>query len=161
MKDKNKHRQLTCSACHDAHEYNTKIAAVESCMKCHDDKHTTAFKNSAHYRLWQQAQRGEITAEKAVSCATCHLPRIRQKHNGVERVVVQHNQNLNLRPNEKMIRQVCMNCHGLAFSIDALADEKLVENNFSGAPGQHIASIEMAKRREIEKAKKKGGKRMK
>lgn len=54
-----------------------------------------------------------------------------------------------------MIREVCMNCHGLGFSIDALADPKLIANNFQGRPSQHIKSIQMAKVREVEQAKKK------
>jgi hypothetical protein len=60
---------------------------------------------------------------------------------------VQHNQNDNLRPNEKMIRSVCMNCHGLKFSIDALADPELVKRNFIGLPSRHIQSIDMAEAR--------------
>ena len=48
-------------------------------------------------------------------------------------MVVQHNQNANLRPNEKMIRQVCLTCHSLALSIDALADSELIRRNFCGA----------------------------
>jgi hypothetical protein len=66
---------------------------------------------------------------------------------GARVVRVQHNQNANLRPNEKMIREVCMHCHGLGFSIDALADPKLVEANFRGSPARHIQSIEMAVRK--------------
>ena len=45
-----------------------------------------------------------------------------------------------------MIRPVCMNCHGLGFSIDALADKKLLINNFNGRPAVHIESIDMAER---------------
>jgi hypothetical protein len=69
------------------------------------------------------------------------------EENGAEVVRVQHNQNANLRPNEKMIREVCMNCHGLGFSIDALADSALIEANFRGRPARHIDSIEMAARK--------------
>ncbi len=149
------HDALGCSSCHAAHEYSTQKAAVESCMKCHRDDHTLAYKKSNHYELVQQEFSGAIQAGKGVTCATCHLPRVKQKHKGVVRTVVQHNQNRNLRPNEKMIREVCMNCHGLSFSIDALADPKLIANNFKGKPSKHIESIQMAKIREIEQAKKK------
>ena len=55
---------------------------------------------------------------------------------------VQHNQNWNLRPNEKMIRPVCMNCHGLEFAIDALADPELIKSNFSGQPSKHVESVD-------------------
>ena len=60
------------------------------------------------------------------------------------RVTVEHNQNATLRPNEKMIRPVCLSCHGLPFAIDALADPALVSNNFRGRPVRHISSVEMA-----------------
>jgi hypothetical protein len=62
-------------------------------------------------------------------------------------VVVQHNQSLNLRPNEKMTRTVCLACHGLGFSLDALADPRLIASNFTGRPRHRIASIDMAARR--------------
>jgi hypothetical protein len=75
------------------------------------------------------------------------LPREHHHKGGQARVVVQHNQNDNLRPNEKMIRSVCMNCHGLRFSIDALADDTLVANNFTGQARTHIESIDWAMRR--------------
>lgn len=66
---------------------------------------------------------------------------------GVSVALAQHNQSLNLRPNEKMVRSVCMNCHGLGFSLDALADTKLVEKNFSGNPSIHVRSLDMAEAR--------------
>ena len=72
------------------------------------------------------------------------MPRQAVKRNGETIWQVQHNQNDNLRPNEKMIRPVCMQCHSLAFSIDALADEKLILNNFNGAASKHIPSIDWA-----------------
>jgi hypothetical protein len=97
--------------------------------------------------LWQQEQDGTGAAGTGVSCATCHLPRIRSREDGGDIVFVQHNQNANLRPNEKMIRTVCLDCHGLRFSIDALADPKLVATNFTGRPARHVASVEMAMKR--------------
>jgi hypothetical protein len=65
----------------------------------------------------------------------------------VKRVLVQHNQNDNLRPNEKMLRPVCLNCHGLGFATNALADSKLVKGNFAGQPGVHIRSLDMVAKR--------------
>jgi hypothetical protein len=149
------HAPIGCSSCHTSHRYDSRRAATEACLSCHGDEHSLAFKKSPHYRLWQEELEGEKQAGKGVSCATCHLPRIERKHKGIKRIVVEHNQNHNLRPNEKMIREVCMNCHGLGFSIDALADAKLIKNNFNGEPSRHIDSIEMAKKREVEKAKEK------
>jgi hypothetical protein len=58
-----------------------------------------------------------------------------------------HNQNAYLRPNEKMIRTVCMSCHSIDFAIDALADPNLVESNFNGRPSVHIESIDWALKR--------------
>jgi formate-dependent nitrite reductase cytochrome c552 subunit len=94
--------------------------------------------------LWEAEAVGGGTPGSGVSCATCHLPREIHRVSGQDIVRVQHNQNDNLRPNEKMIRSVCMNCHGLRFSIDALADAALVESNFNGTPSRHIPSIDMA-----------------
>lgn len=137
----------SCTACHSSHEFNTKTAAVESCLGCHNDEHSLAFLESPHFDLWQKEQAGELPQNSGVSCATCHMPREKMNKAGTH-VVVNHNQNATLRPNEKMIRPVCMNCHGLEFSIDALADEKLIKNNFNGRPDIHIRSIDMALERE-------------
>ena len=63
------------------------------------------------------------------------------------KIATSHNQNDNLRPNEKMIRSVCLDCHGLGFAIDALADADLVAGNFNRRPAVHIESIEWAARR--------------
>jgi predicted CXXCH cytochrome family protein len=140
-------RELSCASCHSAHDFDTRRAAVTACLECHDDSHSRAYLTSPHYNLWQQEQTGTGAAGTGVSCATCHLPRIRSRADGGDIVFVQHNQNANLRPNEKMIRTVCLDCHGLRFSIDALADPKLVATNFTGRPARHVASVEMAMRR--------------
>ena len=55
-----------------------------------------------------------------------------------------HNQNDNLRPNEKMIRSVCLDCHGLQFALDSLADPALIGSNFQGQSKVSIESIQMA-----------------
>ena len=87
------------------------------------------------------------------------MPRTESKTaNGVY-VHTQHNQNDNLRPNEKMLRSVCMSCHGLGFSIDALADKDLVQRNFIGKPAIHIESIDMAGRRHEEAQERKSSNR--
>lgn len=138
-------KALSCVSCHAAHRFDTRTAAVESCSGCHNDKHTVAYKQSKHYTLWQKEVRGEAPAGSGVSCATCHMPRVEfRTPDDVKRVLVQHNQNDNLRPNEKMIRPVCMSCHGLGFSIDALADGALIQRNFTGQPAHHIKSIDMS-----------------
>lgn len=144
MREDAAHAELNCSSCHRAHAYDTYRASVDACLGCHDDEHTLAYKNSKHYGLWMREAAGEADAGSGVSCATCHLPRVELHNEEVNRILVQHNQNDNLRPNEKMIRTTCMHCHGLGFSIDALADRMLIKQNFAGLPRDHVESIDMA-----------------
>ena len=135
-----------CNQCHKPHNFDAFSARTEVCLDCHSDQHSLAFMDSPHGRLFKRAQLGEIRLDHGVSCATCHLPRALHEPSGT--IIVNHNQNDNLRPNEKMIRPVCMQCHSLEFSIDALADPVLIENNFSGKPSKHIPSIDWALERE-------------
>lgn len=136
------HQTLSCTACHDDHQFDTKHASVDACLKCHNDDHSNAFKSSSHFALFEKEMAGETAAGTGVTCATCHMPRMENPDGTVS---VDHNQNNNLRPNEKMIRDVCMKCHGLAFSIDSLADFDLMKNCYSATPQKHIESIDMAK----------------
>jgi len=137
------HKELSCVSCHTDHSFDTRSAAVEACIDCHDDQHTKAYKDSPHYQLWLDEINGIGVADSGVSCATCHLPRIEVTEFGEEKIKVLHNQNDVLRPNEKMIRPVCTQCHGVGFSIDALADTDLIERNFQTPPADHVESIEM------------------
>ncbi len=148
MRSQASDRHLNCWSCHDAHEANTRKAATEACLSCHDDEHSSNYKNSSHYRLWQKEVTAGITDGSGVSCAGCHMPRMEGEEKGRKRILVTHNQNMNLEPNEKMIRSVCLHCHTLSLSIDALADATLIKNNFSSAPENHVASIDMALKRE-------------
>ena len=150
MLDRSRHKQSDCISCHGAHRFDTGYAAVNACLNCHADRHSKAYKQSPHYRYWLQERRGDTARGQGVSCATCHFPRYIQKQGGSSLVRVQHNQNDNLRPNEKMLRGVCMQCHGMGFAINALADRKLIDNNFNTAPKQHVNSLDMV-RKYIEK----------
>ena len=123
---------------------NVRHAAVDACLTCHADEHSKAYVKSPHFRLWQLEIHGGGKPGTGVSCASCHLPREVRRVMGSEHIVVQHNQNANLRPNEKMIREVCLTCHSLGLSIDALADPALIRRNFSGLPLLHVPSIDMA-----------------
>ncbi len=135
---------LTCNSCHSTHRFDTQVAAVDACLGCHADEHAVAFESSPH------ASARSPEGEPQVTCATCHLPRVPDEPGAeLTEVSVWHNQNATLRPNEKMIRPVCMNCHSLAFSLDALADPELIRTNFTGQPARHVESIEMA----VERAK--------
>lgn len=137
-----------CSSCHSGHEFDTAKAAVQACLGCHDDEHSQAFIASPHGMLNQQVQSGALDEAQNVTCATCHMPRVEHPFEGAKLIRVDHNQNHNLRPNEKMIRPVCMSCHSLEFSIDALADPALIRRNFTGKPSAHIPSIDWALQRD-------------
>ena len=43
-----------------------------------------------------------------------------------------------------MIRSSCMECHGLSFTLDALADPELVGTNYDAPPSAHVDSIHYA-----------------
>jgi hypothetical protein len=151
MKSSAHPRELGCASCHGAHRFDRRRAAVESCLECHDDVHTRNYEASPHAAAWRAEQEGIRPQGTGVSCATCHLPRQVLGEGAAAHTSVQHNQNANLEPNEKMVRTVCLHCHGLAFSIDAMADVALIENNFRGRPAGHVASVDMARAREAER----------
>ncbi len=137
-----------CNACHESHTFDRITAAVDACLGCHADEHSMAYTASAHGQLWAANKHDPNLAAEQVSCATCHMPRMVKGKGEKQIVSVNHNQNFNLRPNEKMIRSVCMDCHGLGFAINALADDALIKNNFNGKPGVEIESIHWALERE-------------
>ena len=140
MREDARHRSLDCVSCHGPHAVDIRFAAVEACAGCHADAHTRAYFQSPHYELWR-AELGGGAPGSGVSCATCHMAK--RQHSGAP---TSHNQSELLRPNEKMIRPVCLHCHGLGFAIDALADSELVARNFRGAPQGHVPSIDWAVR---------------
>ncbi len=143
MKEVSAHRELNCISCHNSHRFDLREASVNACLSCHDDQHSLNYKDSPHFTYWRiDSEMGETG--KGVSCATCHMPRVKK----YGKVIVEHNQNATLRPNEKMIRTSCMKCHGLQFSIDSLADEELIQKNFNRKPNKKIPSLEWAKQRE-------------
>lgn len=159
MKAEAAHEKLTCNSCHGGHRFDVKTAAVDACLGCHDDEHSLAYEKSPHYALWQQEIKGEAEAGSGVSCASCHMPRISYDvSEWMSRIIVEHNQSANLSPGTKMVRSSCQHCHGLEFTLDALADEVLLKNNFSGKPEVHIQTMDLAekelKRREEAAAKK-------
>lgn len=139
------HGELTCISCHGAHRFDVNAAAVESCLGCHDDRHSLAYKQSPHYVSWQKERSGDAQPGTGVSCASCHMPRVEMDINDwSSRIVVDHNQSANLSPNSKMIRSACLHCHGMSFTLDALADEHLIKNNFIGQPSVHVNTMDLA-----------------
>jgi len=147
MKPEANDTALGCTTCHGPHRFDLARARVEACAGCHDDAHTRAYFGSPHHALLEQEAAGALPAGSGVGCATCHMPLAEQRRDGRRHVQVTHNQNANLRPNEKMARGVCLNCHGLRFTLDALADAALVKRNFQGLPAGHVESIDWATRR--------------
>jgi hypothetical protein len=135
--------ELACASCHQRPE-DPLFASVTACEGCHNDEHTWAYRDSKHFERAERAARGEMAAKGAVTCATCHMPS-GEDESGV--MFTSHNQNDNLRPPEKMLRSVCLSCHGLAFSLDAIADSELVRKNFDGRPGAHVLSVDWAMKR--------------
>ncbi len=138
---------LDCDACHAAHAYDTRHAAVDACLGCHDDRHSRAYRASRHAVLWQRELAGAAPPGTGVSCATCHLPRRVSRARGADVVRVEHDQDAALRPRDTMLRAACLACHGLGFAVDALADDDLVARNFNGRPSIHVGSLEMVERR--------------
>jgi hypothetical protein len=138
---------VDCQSCHGAHGYDTRRAAVEACLGCHDDRHSRAYPASRHALLWQRETAGTAAPGTGVSCATCHLPREVTRTHGSDVTRVQHDQSRNLRPRDKMLRSVCLACHGLGFAVDALADGELTARNFNGRPAVHVESLSMIERR--------------
>ena len=150
-------RELGCTSCHGAHRFEAAAEAqVEACLGCHEDRHSRAYLGSPHHRLWQAERAGTAPKGSGVSCATCHMPRMSvEDESGLDRVVANHNQSYSLRPSEKMVRSVCADCHGLPFTLDALADPALGQRNYAGRPAVHVQSIDWAlKRREERSAPK-------
>jgi hypothetical protein len=152
MKPDARHTALGCNSCHAAHDYTTTRAKAEACAGCHDDTHTKAYFASPHYDLLRKEAAGLLPRGSGVSCATCHMPVTEtRREDGAKTIFATHNQNDNLRPNEKMARSVCGHCHGLQFTLDALADPALVRGNFTGRPAVRVESIEWARRRAKER----------
>ena len=139
MKSDAAHRELTCESCHPAHDYSTATAAVDACLSCHDDEHSLAYIGTKHHQLLQQG------SPQGVSCATCHMPRVEHTVDGQTVVSVDHNQNDYLQPNEKMIRPVCLDCHGLPFSVDALFDAETIRRGVDGIPPHTNTSTDMVR----------------
>ena len=150
-------RELDCNSCHRAHSYDTQRAAVESCLGCHADEHSLAYPGSPHAAAWRREISGAAPANTGVSCATCHLPRRVEIDSGSNRVRVEHDQNDNLRPVEKMLRDACMHCHGAEFALEALADPRLAPSNYDGPPHGKHDTFDLLRSRAARSRSGKGG----
>lgn len=143
-------KKMNCNACHDVHTVNTLQASVDACLTCHNDNHSLNYKNSKHAETVfarsvgrpaddQVGHLGDLVLPRpgaeAVTCATCHLPRTAQKRgDGMLLVKVNHNNTYNLKPQDRMVGDVCMSCHGVEYSYNSIFDDDLVEANFDRPP---------------------------
>lgn len=139
MKPEAAHLSMDCTACHQPDQPRS-FAAYEACLQCHDDEHSRNYQNSKHHLLWQASltSLSQAANRTAVSCATCHLPRIEGDEGGYR---VSHDNSANLTPNEKMIRSSCSHCHGLEFTVNALTDPDLIRTNFDRPPSRNHPGI--------------------
>lgn len=128
-------QQMTCNACHNVHSVNTMQAAVDSCLTCHNDTHSLNYENSKHAKAVFASQPLPRPGSASVTCATCHLPRIAHKSaEGIPMAKVNHNNTYTLKPRNRMVGEVCMNCHGVEYGYNSIFDDELVEANFDRPP---------------------------
>jgi hypothetical protein len=134
-------RTMTCGSCHNVHSVQTMPAAVDACLTCHNDAHSLNYSKSQHAQLFETDKNLDLDRPSAesVSCATCHLPR---QVTG-ETITVNHNNTYTLLPRDRMIKEVCMNCHGVEFAYNSIFDDQLVEDNFARSPTQKLETFDM------------------
>jgi hypothetical protein len=154
MKAEAHDQQMTCNACHNVHSVNTVQASVDSCLSCHNDTHSLNYENSRHADLFAADRGLPRPSSQAVSCATCHLPRHNIGSENTPNVVVNHNNTFTLLPRDRMVSEVCMNCHGMEYSYNSIFDDELVTQNFDRPPNQELQTLDMVRAQE---AKRSGG----
>ncbi|MGD1853401.1 MAG: cytochrome c3 family protein [Leptolyngbyaceae cyanobacterium] len=150
MKHDAMQKQMNCNACHSVHSANTVEASVDSCLSCHDDNHSLNYKNSKHAELFAANKELPRPGAGAVSCATCHLPRTVDEFND-SIIRVNHNNTYNLKPQDRMVGDVCMNCHGLEYSYNSIFDPELVEANFDRPPTLSLQTFDLMKAAEAKR----------
>ena len=137
-------KQMNCNACHNVHTSNTVQASVDSCLTCHNDTHSLNYQNSKHAKLYAASKGLPRPGAGAVTCATCHLPRSgTEKSDGTVLVEVNHNNTYNLKPQDRMVGDVCLNCHGLEYSYNSIFDPELVEANFDRPPTLELQTFDL------------------
>ena len=134
MKEDAHNRQMTCNSCHDVHSVNTVQAAVDSCLSCHSDTHSLNYETSKHAQMFASDRQLPRPSNGSVSCATCHLPRHETQQGDETITLVNHNNTYTLLPRDRMVQDVCMNCHGVEYSYNSIFDDDLVEANFNQPP---------------------------
>lgn len=137
--------QMTCNTCHDVHSVNTVQAAVDSCLSCHNDTHSLNYQNSRHAELFATDRSLPRPSAASVSCATCHLPRHEMGTGDNVFTVVNHNNTYTLLPRDRMVTEVCTNCHGVEYSYNSIFDDELVEANFDAPPTLALETFELVR----------------
>ena len=140
MKDSALDKQMNCNTCHDVHTVNTYQASVDSCLTCHNDAHSLNYKNSPHAQIVNVASLPRPD-QKAVTCATCHLPREKVGNS----ILVNHNNTYVLLPRDRMVRDVCINCHGVEHAYNSIFDDNLVESNFAQPPTLKMQTFQLVR----------------
>lgn len=155
MKVETHDQQMTCNSCHDVHSVNTVQAATDACLSCHNDTHSLNYEHSRHAQLFNADRQLPRPSENSVSCATCHLPR---HESNVVTVgdrptsLVNHNNTYTLLPRDRMVGEVCMNCHGVEYSYNSIFDDELVEANFDRPPTQKMETFNLMRDLEIRRS---------
>ncbi|MEM6254064.1 MAG: cytochrome c3 family protein [Cyanobacteria bacterium P01_D01_bin.156] len=144
-------KQMNCNACHNVHSVNTVEASVDACLTCHNDNHSLNYRNSKHAQLFADSKSLPQPGAGAVSCATCHLPRFSDENAG-DVVRVNHNNTYNLKPQDRMVGDVCMNCHGIEYSYNSIFDPELVEANFDRPPTLEMETFDLMKAAEARRS---------
>ena len=144
-------KQMNCNTCHNVHTVNTYEAAVDSCLTCHSDNHSLNYKNSSHAKIFGEVGTLPRPDLDSVTCATCHLPR---EVSGDD-VLVNHNNTYTLMPRDRMVKEVCMNCHGIEHAYNSIFDDELVEANFARPPNRELLTFKLV--RDLEKKRSSKG----
>ena len=143
-------KQMNCNTCHNVHTVNTYQASVDSCLTCHADNHSLNYKNSPHAQIFREIGTLPRPNEHSVTCATCHLPR----EESDEAILVNHNNTYTLKPRDRMVKEVCMNCHGLEHAYNSIFDDELVEANFARPPTQKLPTFQLVRDLEQKRSSK-------
>ncbi len=145
MKSDVQAKAMNCNTCHNVHTVNTFQASTDSCLTCHNDTHSLNYRNSKHAQQVLAEDALPRPSAQSVTCATCHLPRHGSGVASDATVVVNHNNTYNLKPRDRMVQDVCMNCHGLEYSYNSIFDDDLVTANFARPPTQKLQTFELVR----------------
>lgn len=150
MKDGVADKQMDCNTCHNVHTVNTYQASVDSCLTCHSDNHSLNYQNSPHAQIFQKIGTLPRPDKNSVTCATCHLPREKSG----DSILVNHNNTYTLKPRDRMVKEVCMNCHGVEHAYNSIFDDELVEANFARPPNQKMSTFQLVRDLEQKRSSK-------